>query len=205
MRSFHSVPPHARRSAVLSASEHAALLDWVLGSESALQSSRVTGDVHRPEGRRARSYYGNPPWGTWMVERIGALLPAILPELGMPAFMPSGFEVELVAYDDQGFIARHRDTGTGASRHRQDRIVSMVYYLHREPQGYSGGALRLWSLGPESGERSHADIPPEQNALVAFPSWAVHEVLPVQVPSRRYEDARFAINFWAQRAHRFTN
>lgn len=202
MSAFEHVPPHAMRSAVLPEDERAALLEWALGHQAALTPSRVTGDIHKPGGREAFSFYGDPPWKRWLTERIDALLPGILPELGMPAFVPSGFEVELVAYTDGCFIARHRDTGTGMGRHKQDRIVSMIYYLHREPKGFDGGELRLWPLMPApSGAQGFVDIAPLQNGLVAFPSWAVHEVLPVQVPSQRYDDARFAINVWAQRAH----
>lgn len=206
MSAFKRIPPYTLRGAVLSADEYASLLQWVLANEAALSPSLVTGDVHRPSGRSARSFYGEAPWKPWLAQRIGALLPGILPELGMPPFAPSDFEIELVAYDDQCFIGRHRDTGTGATRHKRDRVVSMVYYLHREPRGFSGGALRLLPVAPSSaGEAAYADIVPVQNGLVAFPSWAIHEVLPVHVTSRRYEDARFAINVWAQRNQSLQN
>lgn len=202
MSAFDRIPPHARRDAFLSTGENRSLLQWVIANEAALCPSRVTGDIHRPSGRNARSYYGEPPWKSRLVERAQALLPSILPELGIPAFTPSGFEVELVAYDHECFIARHRDTGTGATRHVCDRIVSMVYYLHSEPKGFTGGELRLWPLRQaEGGDPIFCDVAPVQNGIVAFPSWAVHEVLPVQVPSRRFSDARFAINIWARRAH----
>lgn len=202
MSAFEHVPPHTTRISVLLENERVALLHWALGHQAELTPSRVTGDIHKPGGRRALSFYGDPPWKPWLIERVGALLPGILPQLGIPAFVPSRFEVELVAYTDGCFIARHRDTGTGVARHKQDRIVSMVYYLHREPKGFDGGELRLWPLRPApAGTPGFVDISPRQNGLVAFPSWAVHEVLPVHVPSQRYEDARFAINVWAQRAH----
>jgi hypothetical protein len=202
LSTFQRLPPHATRSAVLPPGEHRELLRWVLDHEAELTPSRVTGDIHKPDGRSARSYYGDPPWKPWMCDRIGALVPEIVEELGMGPFQPSGFEIELVAYADGGFISRHRDTGTAARRHQSDRIVSIVYYLHREPKGFSGGELRLWPLTPAPpGEPTHVDVPPLQNGVDAFPSWAIHEVLPVRVPSRRHEDARFAINFWARRNH----
>lgn len=202
MSAFDRIPPHTRRDAFLPLGESRSLLQWVLAHEAELCPSRVTGDIHRPSGRNARSYYGEPPWKSRLIERAEAALPAILPEIGIAPFTPSGFEVELVAYDDQCFIARHRDTGTGATRHTRDRIVSMVYYLHSEPKGFTGGELRLWPLRQAEGsDPVFRDVAPVQNAIVAFPSWAVHEVLPVRVPSGQFSDARFAINIWAQRAH----
>lgn len=202
MPAFDLIPPHAMRGSFLSATENETLLKWVLANEAALSVSRVTGDIHRPSGRNARSYYGELPWKFGLVERAKALLPSILPDIGIPVFTPCGFEVELVAYDDQCFIGRHRDTGTGATRHASDRIVSMVYYLHNEPKRFSGGELRLWPLRQAAGNGPvYCDVAPVQNGIVAFPSWAVHEVLPVKVPSRRFADARFAINIWVQRAH----
>jgi Rps23 Pro-64 3,4-dihydroxylase Tpa1-like proline 4-hydroxylase len=46
-------------------------------------------------------------------------------------------------------------------------------------------------------DAAFADIEPGQNRLVAFPSWAPHEVMPISCPSRRFIDSRFAVNCWA--------
>jgi len=202
MSAFHHVPPCTMRADVLPEEEHAALLDWAVDNASALRASRVTGDVYRPQGRQALSYYGDPPWRERLTGHVAPLVPGILADLGMPAVPVSSFEIELVAYTDGCFIGPHRDTGTGAWRHGQDRIASIVYYLFREPIRFSGGALRLWALAPDpSGVRASRDISPIRNGLVAFPSWALHEVLPVSVPSQDFADSRFAINLWARRAH----
>jgi Rps23 Pro-64 3,4-dihydroxylase Tpa1-like proline 4-hydroxylase len=60
--------------------------------------------------------------------------------------------------------------------------------------------LRLHRIGSRAGEEGGADIAPEPNSLVLFPSWAPHEVLLVRCPSGRFEDSRFAINCWIYRA-----
>lgn len=202
MSALHCVPPCSTRANVLSAEEYATVLWWITENEALLSPSLVTGHRHNSQGRHAFSYYGNPPWREWMTERMRGLLPEIAAELGMPTPEGGSYEVELVAYPDQSFIGPHRDTGTGQWRHNEDRVISIVYYLFREPKGFSGGALRLWALAPdESGNRAFHDLAPIQNGLAAFPSWALHEVLPVKVPSHDFKDARFAINFWVRREH----
>jgi Rps23 Pro-64 3,4-dihydroxylase Tpa1-like proline 4-hydroxylase len=202
MSALQSVPPIATRFDVLPSDEYQALLSWALESEAALQPSRVTGDIHKPQGRRALSHYGPAPWSDSLISRVRALLPGIVADLGMQPFQASSFEVEFVAYKDQNFIARHRDTGTGASRHGEDRFVSILFYLYREPKAFEGGALRLWALAPaDDGIRSKCDVEPVSNAIIAFPSWAIHEVLPVRVPTRDFRASRFAVNLWVRRAH----
>jgi Rps23 Pro-64 3,4-dihydroxylase Tpa1-like proline 4-hydroxylase len=44
------------------------------------------------------------------------------------------------------------------------------------------------------------DINPDTDAMVVFPSWLRHEVLPVHVPSGAWLDRRFTINCWLHRA-----
>ena len=80
-------------------------------------------------------------------------------------------------------------------------MISAVYYFHVEPKGFTGGELRLYrygapaeTLGKEPG--NHVDIAPINNSLVAFPSWALHEVRPVQCPSDEFREYRFAVNCW---------
>ena len=91
------------------------------------------------------------------------------------------------------------DTYVGDARRASDRLLSAVYYFHAEPKAFSGGALRLYPFGAKKDEDSFADVQPEQNTLLVFPSWAPHEVLPVSCPSGRFSDSRFAVNCWIHR------
>lgn len=120
-------------------------------------------------------------------------------DVGMAARPTARFETEIAAYNDGGFFQEHVDTLTGSLRSEQGtgraRALSAVYYFHQEPRSFSGGALRLWSFGDAS-ERESRDIDPVGNTLVVFPSFASHEVRPVQCPSQKFEDSRFAINCW---------
>jgi len=115
------------------------------------------------------------------------------------SFEPSTIELELVASNDGAFFKRHIDTFIRGARTSSDRLLSGVYYFHAEPKAFSGGALRLYPFGREQGESNFAEVQPEQNTLVAFPSWAWHEVLPVSCPSRRFSDSRFNVNCWVHR------
>jgi Rps23 Pro-64 3,4-dihydroxylase Tpa1-like proline 4-hydroxylase len=76
-----------------------------------------------------------------------------------------------------------------------------VYYFHAQPKAFSGGVLRLHSLASGKGDGGeHVDVEPVNDTLVFFPSWYPHEVLPVTCDSSRFEDSRFAINFWVHRS-----
>lgn len=80
-------------------------------------------------------------------------------------------------------------------------MLSAVYYFHALPKGFSGGQLRLFRFGADhtaaqSELANHVDLEPVRNSLIAFPSWAYHEVRPVSCPSGDFADFRFALNCW---------
>jgi Rps23 Pro-64 3,4-dihydroxylase Tpa1-like proline 4-hydroxylase len=68
------------------------------------------------------------------------------------------------------------------------RRLTAVYYVYRRPRAFSGGAVRFHGFRGDT-----ADIMPEHDMLVAFPSFLPHEVLPVSVPSGDFDDYRFAV------------
>ncbi len=108
------------------------------------------------------------------------------------------YEVELVAHRDGAFFEPHIDIMIQARRDQMpsDRIVTLVWYFHAQPQRFSGGELALLPLGP--GEPVLIEV--RDNRLLAFPSFAMHEVRTVSVPGDRFADARFAVNVWLHRA-----
>ena len=200
-RPLQRIPPHAVRRDVLTRGEHEALLAWALANEAALQPAMVSGFRADPSVRNARHFVADAPWKPVIAARVGALMPGLIEELGMLPFAIHNYEIELVAYPDGGFIDVHVDTATRATRHKYDRVLSAVYYFHREPKGYTGGELRLLPAGrPPADAPQHLDIAPVQNGVVAFPSWAPHQVLRVGSPSGDYADSRFAVNCWALKA-----
>jgi SM-20-related protein len=132
-------------------------------------------------------------------ERARMALPAMFDQLGTTPFEPSKFELEMVAHGDGAFYTRHRDTKTGDAGLVNRRVISAVYYFHRIPKSFSGGALRIYSFEATKDRGTFVDIEPTNDTLVFFPSWFPHEVLPVVCPSGRFEDSRFAINCWVHR------
>ena len=120
--------------------------------------------------------------------------------LKVPAFVSQRFEIELAAHGDGAHFDRHIDTFVGSFRKASSRVLTLVYYLHREPKGFTGGALRMHGIGTWTDESSGIrDIEPRHNQLVAFPSIAPHSVNPVHCPSNDFADSRFAVNIWIHR------
>ena len=172
-----------------------ALLDHVLGREAEFAPTRV-GQAQdaaiNPEVRQSLSVRDLGDFRQVLDAQVRDRAPALMADLRMSPIARSKFELELVAHGDGAFFRRHIDTQVAGER-QHIRVLSGVYYFHREPKGFSGGALRLHAIGDDA---RFIDIEPERNMLLVFPSWAPHEVLPVACPSQRFADARFAINCW---------
>jgi 2OG-Fe(II) oxygenase superfamily len=98
-------------------------------------------------------------------------------------------EAVVSRYGDGCFYKKHRDT-------RRDnityRLVTLVYYVNRLPEKFSGGTLVLWQ---EKGKES-ARVEPRHNRAVVFPSFVFHEVEKVSMPSDEWDEGRFSINYW---------
>lgn len=200
------LPPWRQFRDVLSAPAHRALLDWTLASRDDFQRSELAGSRYAPEVRISERLRKLGPMRPLLEKRLREMLPDILAAAGSKPFEPDAIELEAAAHGEGAFFARHSDIPLGAGRKPlggdgrggQDRLVSAVLYYHREPKGFSGGALRLYRFGTgaEPEDDDYVDVEPVQNSLLVFPSWALHEVRPVSCPSGRFEDHRFAINAW---------
>ena len=130
--------------------------------------------------------------GPLLERRLREAANEVTAAIGMTPFATSHVELHLVAHGDGAFYGRHIDTRM-ASEAKNIRMLSGVYYVHREPKAFTGGALRLHALGAPP---RFVDIEPVHNALAVFPAWVPHEVLPVAVPSGDFMDARFAVSCW---------
>ncbi|HEY0011872.1 MAG TPA: 2OG-Fe(II) oxygenase [Allosphingosinicella sp.] len=203
-------PPWRRLTDVLAPDILGALLDWTLANESAFKPSRVIGGGYAPDIRISDRVKEIGPMRPLLEPHLRALWPDIAAAAGSKPFEPEFVELEIAAHGEGAFFRPHSDIPVGAERQVRkdgalpgDRVVSAVLYYHRTPQGFSGGALRLYRFGARTGddarEGEFVDVEPVCNSLVAFPSWAVHEVRPVACPSGRFEDRRFAVNIWFRR------
>ncbi len=191
--------PYAIRPNFLSGTQHQQLLDWAIANEDRFTAAKVSDHGVVPSIRKALS-----------LRDLGMVQPAFealvrqqfdgwRDRLRLLDFALSAIELELLAYRDGDRFALHADTYRSDEPARGDRMITAIYYFHRRPRRFSGGALRLHRLGAQAGD-SGVDIVPEDNSLVIFPAWAPHEVLPVVMPSGQFADARFALNCWLYRA-----
>ena len=201
------LPPHAIRRDFLPAPLAAQFLTFVGAHEARFAPSALYGRVIDPTRRNSRTTRALGPLADELRRHFAAALPGLVDALRVNAFVPAHFEIEQAAHGDGAFFKPHIDTVTGPEEPVEtDRVLSCVWYFHVEPKRYSGGALRLHRIGTHrigtgpAGSAQGVDIEPEANMLVAFPSWAPHEVLPVSCPSERFMDQRFAVNCWVHRA-----
>lgn len=121
--------------------------------------------------------------------------PMLRAKLGIGAFDLEDLELQIAAHNDGGFFCRHSDSYKGWGI---NRVISGVYYFHRQPCSFSGGMLRLYPLTGDG----HIDVAPSHNSLVVFPSFVQHEVMPVACPSGEFMDSRFAVNCWFRKKPR---
>jgi len=191
--------PHFIRHDFLPPEAQATLLDWSLDNEQRFKPADLAGGAVDPTIRRSLSLRDLGPMKSVFEQRITEETPALIAALRVTPFEASQIELELVAHNDGAHFLLHSDLYTVTRSKRGDRMLSAVYYFHREPKGFSGGCLRLHRFGAQRGDEGK-DIPPEQNSLVVFPSWGPHEVLPVRCPTRAFADSRFAVNCWVYRA-----
>ena len=192
-----------------------ALLPGFMGSDFARQlvdagcadpARHSRAEVTSPNEKRAldpgsrRSWtIENPPnllenFEATIEQRLGELCTRV----GLHAPDNPFIECGLSAYRDGDYFRPHVDLFTETKRAyaTYDRMLTAVYYAHREPAGFKGGEL---VLHPPFGAGESAIVAPANDLLVLFPSFVPHEVREVRVPGDALEDARFSINCWAGR------
>lgn len=197
--------PYAVLDGFLSAEERARLWAWTLDHQDRFVPSTI-GDGVLDSRRRVSGTVMTKKFDDWPAffrARVDQRLDEILALTGTKPFAIDSYEISLVAHGDGAHFTRHSDIEVGPGRRPtggdgtgQDRLLSAVYYFHREPKGFSGGELRLHRFGSEGAPGDYADVEPLDNRLLVFPSWVPHEVRPVAVPSGQFEDQRFAVNVW---------
>jgi len=194
-------PPHVIIDGFLGPELHGALLDWALTGERRFSCSQVQGEdglVHNADVRQSwHCDDGLGPLKAQFRASIDTARETIRQQLGIPPFTVVRTELELAAHRDGSFYKPHVDTHVGAGRASTDgdRMLTLVYYLHRQPRGFSGGEIALYPFNLAAPTL----IQPADNRLIAFPAHALHEVRPVAVPGDAWEDGRFAINCWYNR------
>jgi SM-20-related protein len=194
------MPPYLLIQDFLDEDTVVGLLEYTLAHEAAFQPTKV-GSGRRtadPAIRVSLATRDLGPFKPILRAKFLDLVPDLVAKLRATPMDTPKLEVQLVAHGDGAFYKRHIDTKT-ASDANNIRLLSAVYYFHVQPKAFTGGALRLYAIG-DPAMTTFADIEPEHNTLLVFPSWVLHEVMPVSCPSRRFADSRFAINCWIYRS-----
>jgi SM-20-related protein len=211
---FGPIPPHAQLRNLLPAEELQMLLDWALAGEQRFKQAKVNKGVDEnrtsvvdQDVRIASVWRDLGPVESLVRRRLLDARPDVMRATGITGTEPRSLELELAAHGDGAHYGAHVDIPIGPDRlplgngPGEDRVISAILYFHAEPKGFSGGQLRLYRFGvPPSLEgvssSDYVDLEPDQNSLVAFPSWARHEVRQVECPGDRFRDRRFALNCW---------
>jgi Rps23 Pro-64 3,4-dihydroxylase Tpa1-like proline 4-hydroxylase len=198
---LNRIPPHLVLDQFLPESIHDALLDHAAASTDAYERTGVVRQGKAGLIPADRQSWNRPdglgPGGEEFIAFVSARREDIAARLKIPPFEVDMVETELVAHRHGDFYGRHIDTFLHADRagRRHNRVLTMVYYLHAQPRRFSGGELALYPFG--GGEP--VLIEPHDNRLLAFPSFALHEVRRVEAPDEPLAAARFAINVWFNR------
>jgi SM-20-related protein len=169
--------PHFTTSRVISATTDAGVIDY----------------AHR----RSRLNFEIGAHRAVMADRLLSCLPLVRDKLAVPAFEIARIEVQMTASNDGDYFKIHNDNTHPVLVGRE---ITFVYFFHREPQAFTGGGLRLYDSRWNGTRYEAADhyrtILPAQNQIVFFPSYFMHEILPVRCPSRAFMDGRFTLNGW---------
>ena len=187
----------AQVPSVLSPEEHAGLLDLVRRNEAGFVGT--TTSTKRGSYRESSVLYQFSPFDELLRSKVRQLLPAVCQALKIE--VPTGsIEAQLTAHNDNNFYKVHNDSGSADTAHR---VLTFVYYFHRQPKAFSGGELRVYDHKVANGYHYAADtyrtVEPTDNSIVFFASEEMHEVLRVSCPSQAFMDSRFTINGWVGR------
>ena len=185
----------------LSAQEHDELLAFALLAEEQFQKGTVT--TYQPGVRQNLVIlnFGDSVHSHLLENRLLTWFPLLAKSLDMSVFPLAVVESQLTAAADGYYFKQHSDEAPDVPR-----VLTCLYYLHREPRGFAGGDLRLYDCIEEDGARQAAKtftaVSPVANWLVVFPSDEFHEAMPVRCPSKAFADSRFAVTTWLHRAGR---
>lgn len=177
----------------LSDEENRAVLDYATRKEPYYDTSHVDSDVPRPDYRQSRVLNVD------FDERVREIIPDALDYFRLPPSIGLKLETQLTSHNDGGYFRIHSDNGSPSTA---TRVLTYVYYFHRQPVGFKGGQLRLYDSRIQFGRlwptETFFELNPENNMLLLFPSSVMHEVLPTYCSSLEFTDGRFTLNGWVR-------
>ncbi|MGB3513959.1 MAG: 2OG-Fe(II) oxygenase [Microcoleaceae cyanobacterium] len=141
-----------------------------------------------------------PKFREVIVNRIKETFPNVLTKLDISSFSIADIESQLTVHNDNNFYKLHNDNG---SPDTATRVLTYVYYFYQKPKAFTGGKLIIYDSQIKGKYYVKADtfktVEPKNNSIVFFLSRYMHEVLPVNCPSKTFADSRFTINGWIRR------
>jgi PKHD-type hydroxylase len=159
---------------------NSAELDWLQSKAKEAQQNAVVGGKNgsqvNPDIRRAQvSWVNNSPDTRWVFERLAHIASRLNAEHFKFDLTGFGEPLQLTHYDqiENGMYGWHQDFGGEISRK-----LSLVLQLS-DPSEYEGGNLQIMtSSNPQN-------IRKQRGIVVAFPSYALHQVTPVTQGNRQ--------------------
>jgi Rps23 Pro-64 3,4-dihydroxylase Tpa1-like proline 4-hydroxylase len=189
--------PYIRIPGFLAEEENRAIFDYAIRKQPDYQASGVDSDAK--DYRRSRVLMRLDDLAVDFDGRIREIVPEALDYFKIPVPTGSKLETQLSTHNDGGYFRIHNDNG---SPRTASRILTYVYYFHRQPVAFKGGQLRLYDSRLEAAwwrpAETFVEIEPENNMLVLFPSRVMHEVLPTYCASGEFADGRFTLNGWVR-------
>ncbi len=139
--------------------------------------------------------------GKEVAARLLEIAPDLASTLGMPMVKIHDITVSMAAYGDGHFYKPHTDVIIkNMAIGRPTRAITACYYFHSQPRQFQGGEFRLYDFSPTQQYADFIDFDPENDSLVAFPSFARHEARPVSCPGIDFSGWRFVLVMFLQRA-----
>jgi Rps23 Pro-64 3,4-dihydroxylase Tpa1-like proline 4-hydroxylase len=161
--------------------------------------SRVTTNVANYRRSRVVDRPGDLADG--LVTFVRERLPELCAGLDVVPFPVGRIEAQLTVHSEGDYFHVHTDNGDDETR---TRVLSYVYYFHRQPKRFTGGELVLFDTWRDQARSTEVGPPvviePVDDSLVVFSSSCLHEVRAVQMLSDDPEDGRFTVNGWVRRS-----
>jgi SM-20-related protein len=179
----------------LSADENERVLEFAFERESEFKKAAVS--TGKEGYRSSRVLHSLDGLDIDLEGRIREIAPEVLCHLALGVPAESSLEAQVTVHTTGGYYRVHNDNG---SPETANRLLTYVYYFHREPAGFTGGELRLYDLKYSDGfivaADTYFDLAPSNNMIIFFPSSVLHEVRPIDCPSGAFADGRFTVNGW---------
>ena len=176
----------------LSTQENQSILDYAISHKKDFKFSSVTTKVS--DYRKSQVLYDFPQ-NKEFLNKLKYFIPIVAESLWLGICDFCNIECQLTSHGEGEFFKLHTDSNKSC----ESRILTYVYYFHKEPKCFASGDLIIYDSllrrYPEAASTFQL-VEPINNSLVFFDSKCFHEVLPVRVPSGLFEDNRFTINGW---------